>query len=131
MRMVRNLLALLAVAWSVVPAAAQTPPRLIEWQLKNPFRYFEHAADTRRHADVLATLTPEQRKTPILSSEQRLAAAEKGLGWARHVFRNVKDEPCLYSSRSECSDYLIPKSHTVLLSAPRVFRQTLKSPRAC
>ncbi len=97
------------------PAAAPwtvTGPT-IHWQLKNPFRFFTDPRDTDRHRQALDWLTPEERETPVLSIERRLARHHP-MGWATLM----QGATCWDASqnRHRCPDgrrYLHPTSHLV------------------
>jgi hypothetical protein len=85
----------------------------IRWQLKNPFRFFADPSDTDRHRQALEWLTPEERQTPVLSSERRLARHHP-MGWATLM----KGATCwdTAQNRHRCPDgrrYLHPTSHVV------------------
>jgi hypothetical protein len=66
------------------PALAQSPdakPR-IEWEVKNRFRLFRSEADFQRHV-------ASWRNDGVLGSEQRLAVASDGRGWARDTVERL------------------------------------------
>ena len=48
-----------------VMGTAQAQPQIV-WQVENPFRFFLDPADTEVHRATWASLTPEQRKAPVL-----------------------------------------------------------------
>ncbi len=93
------------------PASAQ--PQIV-WQVENPFRFFLDAADTEVHRATWASLSPEERKSPVLAAE-RLLSARHPEGWSATMY----DKTCWEANRNryacrERADYLNPKSHTVL-----------------
>ena len=95
------------------PASAQ--PQIV-WQVENPFRFFLDAADTEVHRATWASLSPEERKSPVLAAE-RLLSARHPEGWSATMY----DKTCWEANRNryacrERADYLNPKSHTVLAS---------------
>ena len=105
--------ALLAVALSASVAAAN--PR-IEWRVENPFRLFNDPADSEIHRQTLLSLSPEERRQPVLNSERALANRHPE-GWAATMFKKT----CWHwaDNRHACADqpdYLSPKSHVVVAS---------------
>ena len=95
------------------PASAQ--PTIV-WEVENPFRFFLDPADTEVHRATWVSLSPEQRRSPVLSAE-RLLAARHAEGWSASMF----DKTCWdgTSNRYICRekpDYINPKSHTVRAS---------------
>jgi lysophospholipase L1-like esterase len=99
------------------PAAAQ--PQIV-WQVENPFRFFLDAADTEVHRATWASLSPEERKSPVLAAE-RLLSARHPEGWSATMY----DKTCWDANRNryacrERADYLHPKSHTVLATIKRL-----------
>ena len=89
----------------------------IEWELVNPFRLFHRPEHTNLHRTQFEQLSDEERETPILSIERRLAA-ENPMGWARTVY----DKTCWSrktASYQKCAGktkhYLHPKSHRIWL----------------
>jgi len=70
-----------------LPSSSATPgstsgPIRIEWEVRNRFRLFRNEADFRRHAAAY-------RGDGVLASEQRLARASDGRGWARDMVDNL------------------------------------------
>lgn len=93
----------------------------IKWELLNPFRLFHRPEHTGIHRAVYEQLTDEERETPILSIERRLAA-ENPMGWAKTVY----DKTCWSSKKAsyqKCAgknkNYLHPKSHRIWLEFQR------------
>ena len=129
-------LVLVVGALLCVPSAAraQAPtPSVIIWQLKNPFRYFKRAEHTAAHRVEFLRLNAQEQAEPILSVERRLAAKDSLRGWADAMFEYVVDEACWYShpkdeggskpkggTSTPCGDYILPKSHAILLTAPSI-----------
>ncbi len=79
--------------------------------MENPFRFFLDPADTEVHRATWASLTPEQRATPVLSAEKLLSARHPEAGWSATMY----DKTCWDAKRNryacrELSDYLNPKS---------------------
>ncbi|MFN3349276.1 hypothetical protein [Pseudorhodoplanes sp.] len=113
-----------ATAQSVAPAplqlntAAETPgtgPIRIEWEVRNRFRLFRNEADFRRHVAAY-------RGDGVLASEQRLAHATDGRGWARDMVDNLcvdhtgrLPESCLRDGQKE--NYLSPLDHPIIAYA--------------
>ena len=99
-----------------LPSAGPAPglnsgPIRIEWEVRNRFRLFRNEADFRRHAAAY-------RGDSILASEQRLARASDGRGWARDMVDNLcvdqtgrLPETCLRDGTKE--SYLSPADHPV------------------
>lgn len=104
---------LLAVA-AGAPGRTQTmaTPRIV-WQVENPFRFFLDPADTEVHRATYMSLTPEQRRNPVLSAERVLSERHPD-GWSATMY----DKTCWDDRRnkyacSERADYINPKSHVV------------------
>jgi hypothetical protein len=102
----------LVVLWG---ATAQAEPR-IAWKVENSFRFFLDAADTEVHRATWVSLSEAERKSPVLAAE-RLLAERHADGWSATMFAKTcwDREHTRYGCR-ERSDYLRPKSHTVLAS---------------
>ena len=86
----------------------------IKWRVENPFRFFNDARDTNVHRATYLALSPEERETPILSSERALSARHPE-GWAATMFRKT----CWNRSRNafECpddKDYINPDTHAIV-----------------
>lgn len=86
----------------------------IKWRVENPFRFFGDAKDTNVHRATYLALSPEDRRTPILSSERALAARHPE-GWAETMFRKT----CWNRARNEfvCADdgdYINPDKHAIV-----------------
>lgn len=93
-------------------AAASVQPR-IEWRLENPFRLFKKAEHTAAHQLILNGLNADDRKTPVLAAERKLAEQYGGRGWAEAVYSHT----CYHQGRDRydaCKDYILPKSHDAL-----------------
>ena len=92
------------------PVSAQ--PQIV-WEVENPFRFFLDPVDTEVHRATWASLTPQQRRSPVLSTE-RLLSERHPEGWAALMY----DKTCWDSQRNrhacrERTDYINPKSHTI------------------
>lgn len=86
----------------------------IKWRVENPFRFFGDAKDTNVHRATYLALSPDERQTPILSSERALAARHPE-GWAATMFRKT----CWNRARNEfvCADdgdYINPDKHAIV-----------------
>ncbi len=86
----------------------------IEWRVANPFRFFASTRDTEVHRATWVSLTPEQRRTPVLSAERGLATRHQD-GWAAEI----EGKTCwnATSNRYVCPDgqpYAKPQNHRVL-----------------
>jgi lysophospholipase L1-like esterase len=95
------------------PVSAQP---VIVWEVENPFRFFLDAADAEVHRATWSSLSPEQRKSPVLAVE-RLLAERHPEGWSASMF----DKTCWDGTRNryvcrDRPDYINPKSHTVRAS---------------
>ena len=121
----------LAVLVGACPVAAQTPPDgtrdadraahavprglKIDWRVRNPFRVFSNPRDTEVHRATWISLTPEQRRTPVLSAERALSARHVE-GWAA----TLDSRPCWNATRNvhACPDskaaYTHPDSHRIV-----------------
>ncbi|HXF55234.1 MAG TPA: hypothetical protein VNK52_14035 [Hyphomicrobiaceae bacterium] len=53
----------------------------IAWRVENPFRFFVDPADTEVHRATFASLSPQQRQSPVLAAEQDLSRRHPD-GWA-------------------------------------------------
>src|SRR6056297_1122561 len=100
---------------AVAPAKAQqgVGERQLAWRVVNPFRFFNDARDTKRHLHAYRWLTAEERRTPVLSIERKLAAKQPG-GWAGDVFETTCWDR--ERNRHRCpdgSDYINPQHHRV------------------
>ena len=89
----------------------------IEWRLDNPFRLFLNPKDTQAQLDLYHSLSEEEKESPVLSMERRLAARSPR-GWTEEVFK----ETCWDAVRNRyrfCRgkgiNYINPKSHKVLV----------------
>jgi hypothetical protein len=87
----------------------------LEWRLENPFRLFKDPKATELHRRVYESLGTFDQSSPILAAERVLAARSGGRGWADGIF----NETC-YDQNSDrytaCADYLLPKSHRVIVT---------------
>jgi lysophospholipase L1-like esterase len=95
--------------------SASAQPTIV-WEVENPFRFFLDPADTEVHRATWVSLSPEQRRNPVLSAE-RLLAARHAEGWSASMFDNTCWDGT--SNRYVCRekpDYINPKSHTVRAS---------------
>jgi hypothetical protein len=86
----------------------------IEWRVRNPFRFFSNPRDFDVHRATWISLSPEQKRTPILSAERQLASRHTE-GWAA----TLEGKPCWNSSTNKhvCPDakpYATPDSHRVV-----------------
>ncbi len=108
----------------LVPTGEPPPPEIsplqqpveIKWRLQNPFRFFTDPADTEIHRATYLALTPEQRKTPVLSAEHALSRRHDE-GWAETMYRKT----CWNDAKNRyvCPDrvdYINPKSHEVIVT---------------
>lgn len=94
------------------PAASPgAGPIRIEWEVRNRFRLFRNEADFRRHVAA-------HRGDGILATEQRLAHATDGRGWARDMVDNLcvdqtgrMPETCQRDGEKE--NYLSPVDHPI------------------
>jgi lysophospholipase L1-like esterase len=89
----------------------------IEWRVENPFRYFKNPADTEVHRATYLALSPEEKRTPVLSAERALAGRHDE-GWAA----TMVDETCWNAGRNrhvckEGTPYIDPVGHVIILEA--------------
>ncbi len=103
------------VAWLMAASPAWAAATIV-WRLENPFRLFSDPVYTELHARVFASLTPQERKSPIVASERRLARQFPG-GWAKSVFAHTcwRGEANRYTGCSERGSYMLPRQHRVVL----------------
>ena len=93
-------------------AANGSEPR-IEWRVVNPFRFFNDARDTERHARAYEWLTDAEKQDPVLNIERKLAGRAPS-GWAA----DMHGATCWDRNRNrhrypDGSSYIHPKSHVV------------------
>ena len=105
------LVLLVEVAW-VGSASAQ--PQIV-WRVENPFRFFLDPADTEVHRATWQSLSEVERHHPVQSAERALSERHPD-GWSSSTYAKT----CWDWTRNryacrERSDYLNPKSHTVLV----------------
>jgi hypothetical protein len=86
----------------------------IDWRVRNPFRFFSSHRDTEVHRATWISLTPEQRRTPVLSAERALGSRHPE-GWAAAM----EGRPCWNAARNlhQCQDakpYAHPDSHRIV-----------------
>ena len=86
----------------------------IEWRVLNPFRFFSNHRDTELHRATWISLSPEQRRAPVLSAERALAVRHQD-GWAAAL----EGKACWDPSKNifRCPDgrnYTTPESHRIL-----------------
>ncbi len=110
------IIAAAVAAIGILPTGVSANPR-IEWRVENPFRFFNDPADTEIHRQTLEALTPEERRSPVLSSERALSSRHPE-GWAATMFKKT----CWHwaDNRHACADqpdYLDPRSHVVVVWA--------------
>jgi hypothetical protein len=95
------------------PAAAQ--PQIV-WEVENPFRFFLDPSDTEVHRATWVSMTPEQRRSPVLAAERMLAERHPE-GWSASMFdKTCWDGPRNRYACSERPDYINPKSHKIRAS---------------
>jgi hypothetical protein len=112
-RWVWRLICAMPILMAFASDAARAEPEIV-WKVENPFRFFLDPADTEVHRATWASLTDEQRATPVLSAEKLLSARHPEAGWSATMF----DKTCWDAKRTryacdELSDYLNPKKHVV------------------
>jgi hypothetical protein len=86
----------------------------ISWRVENPFRFFTDPADTEVHRATYLALTPDEKKSPVLSSERALSARQEE-GWSATMYRKTCWD--WTANRFECPDkgaYIDPKSHVII-----------------
>jgi hypothetical protein len=108
----------------LTPTGEPPPPEIsplqqpveIKWRLQNSFRFFTDPADTEIHRATFLALTPEQRKTPVLSAEHALSRRHDE-GWAETMYRKT----CWNDAKNRyvCPDrvdYINPENHEVIVT---------------
>ena len=96
-----------------VSAANATP--VIKWRVENPFRLFTDPADTEVHRATFRALSPEARRTPVLSAERALQGRYDD-GWANSMFKKTCWNPV--TNRHTCEsydDYINPQQHKIIV----------------
>ncbi len=94
----------------------------IEWKLENTFRLFTNPSSTQMHQKVLANLSEDEKRHPILSTERKLA--EKfSKGWADLVYQetcwdtfNKRYKHCNSHNRN----YIFPETHRIVATLNNV-----------
>lgn len=108
-----------ALAWLLLTLALCGPvsaqPEIV-WEVENPFRFFLDPADTEVHRATWLSLSPEQRRSPVLAAE-RVLSERHPEGWSASMF----DKTCWDGARNrymcrDRSDYINPKSHMIRAS---------------
>jgi len=104
---------LAAIAGLAMPAVDARAEASIEWRVENPFRFFDDASDTEVHRATFESLSPDERRTPVLAAERLLGQRHKD-GWAATMFRKT----CWNWERNryECPEgrsYVNPESHVI------------------
>ncbi len=89
----------------------------IDWRVENSFRLFLNPEHSKAQIDLYRSLSDEEKKTPVLSMERKLAENNQG-GWAEEIFTQT----CWDNTRNRyrfCRgkgvDYINPKIHKVLI----------------
>ncbi len=100
------------VAVLSVPAAEAVPA--IKWRVENPFRFFTDPTDTEVHRATYKALNADEKRNPVLHSEQALQARVED-GWASSILNKT----CwnANTNRHTCKaydDYINPHSHSVI-----------------
>lgn len=111
-----GILSFVAVITGTVSPAASAD---IVWRVENPFRLFTDPAATALHRATFEQLTLDERASPVLSGERRLALAAPR-GWAEAVVGRAcwSDREQRYTC-SEDPDYAHPKHHRVIVGLAR------------
>ena len=89
--------------------------QLIDWQLENPFRFFQNSEHTQLHRAVYNALPDPLKTSPIVNSERLLSKANSQ-GWAEDVFQNTcwsRSQATHYNCQGTIRDYINPTSHVV------------------
>ena len=110
--MMRFSLAALGLAVCSAGAAKAVPA--IKWRVENPFRLFTDPADTEVHRATFRALSPEERRTPVLSAERALQGRHDD-GWASTMFKKTCWNPA--TNRHTCEaydDYINPQKHKII-----------------
>jgi hypothetical protein len=86
----------------------------VTWRVENPFRFFTDPADTEVHRATYEALTPEEKRTPVLSAQRALSARQEE-GWSATMYRKT----CWNwtANRFECPDnkpFVDPQFHAIV-----------------
>ena len=109
----------LAISFAVFAVVAGAPApanaaAVIVWRVENPFRFFIDPADSEIHRATYRALGPEEKMTPVLSSERALQSRHDD-GWSATMFKKTCwDANANRFSCPEYDDYMNPSSHTVI-----------------
>jgi len=104
----------LVALWLLAVGPALAQPRIV-WEVENPFRLFLDPADTQLHRATWLSLSQAERRHPV-SAAERLLEERHPDGWSATTFAKT----CWDGARNryacrERSDYINPKSHTILV----------------
>jgi len=114
-------LATLPHSGSALPMDPAPALPAIEWRVANPFRFFANPRDTEVHRATWLSLSPTERRTPVLSAERALASRHED-GWAAMMINDVCWDARRY--RHHCPGqkeaYAKPTSHRILASVTNI-----------
>ena len=97
----------------VHPGVAAAEPQIV-WQVENPFRFFLDPADTQVHRATWLSLSEAERNHPVQAAERALSERHPD-GWSTFTFaKTCWDATRNRSACREYTDYINPKSHTIL-----------------
>ena len=104
----------LSAALAIVGGGSAQAMPAIRWRVENPFRFFTDPADSEVHRATYRALSPDEKRNPVLASEQALQGRIEG-GWAESIFNKT----CwnANTNRHTCKaydDYVNPQSHTII-----------------
>lgn len=111
------LIAVASIAVLAAPGRAEAAAT-VAWRVENPFRFFVDPRDTEVHRQIYRSLGPDQRSTPVLSTERALQSGDPD-GWASSMYRKT----CWSNNRFKCDaykDYINPTSHAVIFTVEGV-----------
>ncbi len=104
----------------ILQSTPQGVPRAetIKWHLENPFRLFTRPEDTEMHRLEWIRLSAEEKKSPVLSTERKLAR-KLPFGWASSVYRHTCWDNLTHRykhCRDNTKQYITPTHHRIIAS---------------
>ncbi|MEL7542297.1 MAG: hypothetical protein AAGJ70_00830, partial [Pseudomonadota bacterium] len=96
---------------------AQTQPARLTWRVTNPFRLFTDPAITDLHRDAFNALSADEKATPVIAVERRLAQAFRR-GWAAKAVGKTCWRPRAhrYGGCRRDNPYIRPRHHRVTVT---------------
>jgi lysophospholipase L1-like esterase len=102
----------LALPLALLAAPAAAAPHIV-WEVKNPFRLFLDADDTKLHRATFAGLSATERANPVSAAERQLGG-RLAEGWAATTIDKTCWDKALNRYACEKADYINPRAHTIV-----------------